>query len=432
MSGSREAVELSETPSSTETAVETRTRRRFRPQTFAAFGSSSFRLLWVSTFSFMLVQGMQRFAFAWLVLALSTGTGAAGAVVFAFGIPVFFVTLPAGVVSDRMDRRTLLAVSQLVGAVIMAAATALVWTDLMTTPLAFALAIVSGTTMAVGQPVLRAIVPSIVPRERIVNAIVLTSMAGNVSRILGTAVGGLAIALWGLGGAFALQAVLFAVSGLVILPLKLQRPSESAGRGQLVADLLDGVRFVRERRDILSLMLLMSVSGLLMIGPTLVLLPEISRERLGQDAFATSMLSGVFSAGTLVSSLVLASLGDMKNKGGVFLASVVMRGAAAAAIGVSPWFALTLSVMFPYGMIAGVFMNLNQTLVQSRTPLEVMGRVTALHTLALAGATPLGTLFAGFGGDVVGVTGWMVACGTALGVIGLTTLLAQPSLRRMA
>ena len=172
---------------------------RLSPQTFSAFSSPTFRLLWANNFSYGLVHGIQRFAFVWLALEISKSNGVLGLVSFALGIPVLFFSLPVGVLSDRVDRRLLLMGSQLLVLFTSLGGALLIWGDLMTVPVAIGLAFVVGTGVAVGQPVRQAIVPSIVAPERLMNAITLNSMGQNVSQIVGPAVGGAAIALWGIG-----------------------------------------------------------------------------------------------------------------------------------------------------------------------------------------------------------------------------------------
>lgn len=151
-------------------------RGRISLQTFAAFELRDYRLLWANNFSYALVQGIERFAFAWLVIdTLQAGDFYLGLSAFALGIPVFFFSLPAGVLADRWNRRLLLVVSQvivLVGAVL---AAVLIWVDLMTLRVALGMALFVGTGVAVGQPVRQALIPAVVPPHRLMNAITLNS-----------------------------------------------------------------------------------------------------------------------------------------------------------------------------------------------------------------------------------------------------------------
>jgi MFS family permease len=398
-------------------------------QTFAAFRSVPFRLLWTNTFTFALIQSTQRFTFVWLVLDLGRGSGAIGAVSFALGIPVFFFAIPAGVLADRVDRRLLLMSSQL-GAVAISALTAVfIVTGAINLWITLGLSAAMGATVAAGMPARQAIIPSIVDRDRLMNAIVLMSMGQNVSQIVGPVVGGVVIAFWGLSGAFFTQAALLGLGALMILPLRVPRPPGTTRNVR--KELKEGFRFIAFTPSIRLLVLMLAVAGVFMIGPFTALLPQIAREQLGQSAFAASMLFAFMGLGMMVTSLGLASVQDIPHKGGWFLGSLAMGGVMLALIGLSPWYAATCVLMFVGGMGGGVYMNLNQTLIQGHTPHEVMGRVMSVHTLCQMGIGPMGSLLAGALASLMGAPLWMAISGAILAFIALSTLVTQPALRRM-
>src|SRR5687767_2459092 len=157
---------------------------------FTILGDPTFRALWLNTIGFILIQSTQRFAYVWLVLELGGSEREAGIAAFAMGIPVLFLSLPAGVLSDRMNRRTLLFWSQSGAIVVSGLTAALILTDRMSIGVAYAMAAAMGTTTAYGQPVRQAVVPSIVPTERLQNAIALVTLGMNTSFMLGPAIGG--------------------------------------------------------------------------------------------------------------------------------------------------------------------------------------------------------------------------------------------------
>ena len=401
-------------------------------KTFAAFSSRDFRYLWANNFSYALVQGIQRFAFVWLAIELSDSNSVLGLVSFALGIPVFFIALPAGVLSDRSDRRVLLFGSQLVVLAASLLTGVLIWIDVMSVGAAIVMAIFVGIGVAFGQPVRQALVPAIVPPDRLMNAITLNSLGQNVSQIGGPAVGGAAIALWGIGGSFAVQAVLMGLGLLLLIPLRIPPSAGAARAGRRIrAEIGEGFSFIRGAADVRALFLLLLATALVIMGPWQTLLPKIANEQLGAGAFAASMLFAAMGAGTIVSSLVLASIPGLKNAGGWFTCTLVTGGILAVGIGFSHSYALTLAFMLLSGFNAGFFVNLNMTLIQSHTPAAVMGRVMAIYTLVLMGASPLGSLVAGGGAELLGAGGWFSLSGGAVAVIAIVFLLTQPSLRRM-
>ena len=139
--------------------------KRLRGSTFAAFQSRPFTLLWANTLSFALSQAVRQFAFVWLALELSGKGRALGLISFALGIPVLIFGLPAGLLADRMDRRTLLFTSQVAALAVTTLAAVLIFADAMTTAITFGLAIALGATVAFGQPVRNTIVPTLVERR---------------------------------------------------------------------------------------------------------------------------------------------------------------------------------------------------------------------------------------------------------------------------
>ena len=408
-----------------------RARRGISLQTFSAFSSPAFRLLWANNFAYALVQGIQRFAFVWLALDLSSSGGVLGVVSFSLGIPVLFLSLPAGVLSDRADRRMLLFASQLAVLGISALTAILIWVGVMTVPLAIAMALAVGVGIAFGQPVRQALVPAIVPPERLMNAITLNSLGMNVSQIAGPALGGGAIWLWGIGGSFGLQAGLMAVGMLLLIPLRVPPHEVTRIRRRVLEEVGEGLGFVAKTADIRVLFVLLTATALIIMGPWQTLLPKVAKDELGQEAFAASMLFAAMGAGMIVSSLILASMPRIMNAGGWFACTLIVGGSLAVGIGLSNHYPLTVALMLLSGLNAGFFTNLNLTLVQSHTPRPVMGRVMSIYTLIVMGGSPLGSLAAGGGAEIAGAGNWFALCGAAMALTAVVTLATQPSMRRM-
>ena len=407
-------------------------------ETFSAFKSRPFTYLWINTLSFALVQAMQRFAFVWLVIeavdvgGLGRGSGWSGAVFFALGIPVLFFTIPAGVLADRINRRSLVLASQLVAVGVTVAAGVIIVAGAMTTVLALLLAAGVGATIAVGLPVRNAIVPTVVDRDTLLKAIVMMSMAMNISQIAGASLGGLAIAFWGIGGAFIAQGVLLLVGTLALIPLRVPNVRTADEHRQPLQELQEGMRFVWDHQGIRTLIVLLAIAGIFLIGPFGTLLPQIAKEELGRDALEASLLFTYMGVGTVISSLAIASVPQLRSKGGWVIGTLISAGIVVPLLGVSPWYPLTAGVMFCGGVAAGIFMNLNQTLVQANTPPEIMGRVVSIHTLSFQGIGPFGGMLAGFMAAWLGAPMWMVISGVILFILTTGAFFTQPALRRMS
>jgi MFS family permease len=402
-------------------------------RTLDAFASPAFRLLWLNTLSFSLVQGIQRFAFVWLVIdELGQPASWGGLITFALGIPAMFLMLPAGVLSDRMNRRDLLMLTQLASFAVIALGTVMMVAGVMTPGLALLVAAGTGAATALGTPVRTAVLPSIVERDRLMNAIVLSTMGQNIMMIGGPVAGGAAIGLWGIEAGFALQAVAYAVGMVALLPLRIPQAATDRMARRPLRELIEGFEFVLGNREIKALVVMLVASGLLMLGPVFALVPPIVRDEMGRGASAGGVLFGIMAVGMLSTSLVLASVGDFGNKGAWFILNLAIGGIDVALMGVVDSFAVLALLMFVWGMGGGLFMNLNRTLIQSHTPDALMGRVMGIQSLGMVGFSPLGGLLAGVAAGVIGATAFLVVAGVALTAVSLAVFATQPGLRRMA
>lgn len=411
-------------------------RPRLNPRTFAAFDSRDFRLLWANNFSYALVQGIQRLTFVLLAGDLTRHEFALGLVGFALGIPVFFLTLPAGVFTDRADRRMLLIGSQLLVLAASLLTAVLIQAGRMNVSMMLAMAVLVGVGVAVGQPVRQALVPAIVPPERLLNAISLNSLGQNVSQIAGPAIAGFAILFWGIGGSFAAQAALMGVGLLFLIPLRVppvERAARAGGRRlrEMLREIGDGFVFAWRAADVRALFVLLLATALVIMGTWQTLLPRVAEDQLGADDFAVTMLFAGMGAGTIVSSLALASMPRLRNAGGWFTCTLITGGSLAVGLGLSHDYALTMTLMALSGLNAGFFMNLNLTLIQSHTPNAMMGRIMAIYTLVMLGGSPFGALIAGGGAAWLDAGTWFALSGGATAVVAAVFLIAQPSLRRM-
>ncbi|PKN79503.1 MAG: hypothetical protein CVU47_10505, partial [Chloroflexi bacterium HGW-Chloroflexi-9] len=187
----------------------------------ALLGEPVYRSYWLANFFYFLVFGAQRFAFVLFVLELTDRAGLGGLVGFALGIPAFFITVPAGVWADRLDRRRMVMASCLAGAAMMAVVAALTLTGLINAPVALVAALAIGFVTASVQPPLTAIVQMIVPPEHLVSGIVLRTMGQNLAQFVGAVAGGVTIATLDFGGAFAVQSTLYLVAFVCLLGVRL-------------------------------------------------------------------------------------------------------------------------------------------------------------------------------------------------------------------
>jgi MFS family permease len=354
-----------------------------------------FRLLWLNSFIFILVQSTQRFAFVWLALGLGAKSDISGLILFVMGLPALLISLPVGVMSDHMNRRTLLIVSQIGATGITVAIATMITMDAMTIRWAVIGSCISGIFIALGTPVRSAIVPTLVPSEKLVGAIAISTIGNNFGLIIGPIAAGPAIDIWGIKGAFWLQAVLYAIGFLTLVPLQLP-PSHNSHRKRLREEIFGGISFIQSNAAVRSFFVLLAGSVLFMMAPWIVLGPQIAKEQAGASASQTTVLFAMLGVGQLLTStLIMRFNHKMIRKGMWFMCGLCWGGSIQVLLGQSTSILWMGVLLFAWGMGGGFYMNLSQTLIQNNTPPQVMGRVMAFHSLLMSGLAPAGALIVG-------------------------------------
>ena len=359
------------------------------------FAIRPFRLLWTNSFLFILVQSTQRFAFVWLALELGAKSDISGLILFVMGIPVILISLIVGVMSDHADRRMLLIVSQTGALLITVVVAAMVSSGHITIRDAVIGSFISGIFIAIGAPVRSAIIPSIVPSDKLVGAIAVNTIGSNLALIIGPVAAGPAIAVWGIEGAFWLQAVMHLVGFFALIPLQLPA-SVNTQRKRMREEIFGGISFIRGHAEVRSFYVLLSASILYMMAPWIVLGPQIAKEQAGASGSQTTILFGLLGIGQFVSSIgILRYNHKIQQKGLWFIGGLCWGGFVQIVLGQSNSIAMMAALLFAWGIGGGFYMNLSQTLIQNNTPAAVMGRVMAVHSLLMSGLAPLGALFVG-------------------------------------
>lgn len=354
-----------------------------------------FRLLWLNSFVFILVQSTQRFAFVWLALGLGAKSDVSGLLLFVMGVPALLISLPVGVMSDHMNRRNLLLVSQIGALFITIAIAAMITFDLMTIRWAIIGSFVSGIFIALGTPVRSAIVPTLVPSDKLVGAIAISTIGNNFGLIIGPIAAGPAIDIWGIEGAFWLQAALYAVGLLTLIPLQLPANTNTQRR-RLREEIFVGISFIQGNPAIRSFFVLLGGSVIFMMAPWIVLGPQIAKEQAGASGSQTTVLFAMLGVGQLLtSSLILRYNHKMIRKGLWFMCGLCWGGIIQIFLGQSTSIFSMGIFLLAWGMGGGFYMNLSQTLIQNNTPPHVMGRVMAFHSLLMSGLAPMGALVVG-------------------------------------
>ncbi len=385
-----------------------------------------YRRFWISQLLVSIVSGTMRFAFVWLVLDLTTWKPAVGIMGFCVGLPMTFLTLPAGVLSDRHDRRRLVSVCSLAGAVVLAATGALVGAGLVGVPGVAVLALGVGSALALVAPALQAMVPSLVPPERLVTGIALQGIGQNVAQMSGVLVGGAAIQLLGTADSFIVLAVLLAGAAVIMLGV----PAVASGMGaerraemgpvpKMLPAINDGLRYVLSGQPLRTVIAIAFVGGT--CGAVVQLtLPGVARDEFGAGPFAAALLFGSLGFGMIFTTLVLAARRGVVRPGVVLgVAFVSTCGPGMVVMGLAPTYGVAMLGMLWWGLGGGFVLTTQRTLLQRHTPDHMMGRALSVHTLALTGTFPLAAAASAVLVGPLGAQGTLVAWGLVATVLAV-------------
>ncbi len=357
-----------------------------------------YRRYWCSQLLISIVTGTIRFAFVWLMLDLSSWSPTVAIMGFSLGLPITLLSLPAGVISDRYDRRSLVSLSTLIGAAVLVITAVAVATNKMSVIGAVTLAAAAGATMAVVAPALQAMVPALVPRELLMTGIALQGIGQNTAQLTGVLIGGAAIDLLGTARAFGLLAALLSAASLMMrkVPDVAAGPCQNDGAvmASLRTKVFDGVRFAREHEPLRSVLAVALVGGTCG-GMNQLLLPGIARAEMGASAFRASLLFGGLGLGMICTTLGLARRPGLEHPGRMLAWWFMLTcGPGLVIMGATRYFAVAMAGMMIWGLGGGFVMTTQRTLLQRHTPDDLMGRVISVHTLALTGSFPLAALLA--------------------------------------
>jgi MFS family permease len=388
----------------------------------------SFRRFLGAQFLSAVVNGTMRFVLVWITLDLTDWTPAVGLVGIALGVSALVVAAPAGAVSDRVDRRLLFVRLSTVTAALFALGAIAVATGAAGVALVALLGAALGGLLAAVAPAVQAMVPDLVPAERLMNGVALQFISMNVAMMLGAVAGGAAIAVAGNAGGLGLLAVLEAVAVLLMLGVRLPERARPAHTTRLRTDIGDGFRWALGHEPARSLLGVMMAIGVLW-GATQLLLPDLARVEFSQGAFGASLLFAPLGLGMVTTSLLLANREHLRQRGRLLAAVFAGNGPLIVLIALSPSYPVTFLAMAVWGVGGGIVMTLQRTLLQERTPPEMMGRVMGLNTLAMLGSFPLAAGLTSASTAALS-TGVALACiGGGTAVIGALLTLRRPLLR---
>jgi MFS family permease len=358
-----------------------------------------------------------------------------GAVTAIRAIPLLLLSPVAGALADRKGRRIQLIISQGINASLYGMMVALIYTHMVQPWHLYAVAIGSAIVQVFQGPARQAMISQSVQPRDITNAIGVSSIAFNGSRMVGPAIAGVLIALAGTGGAYAFQSSLYVLT--TYWTWRLDRSWDDApqgagtgsSRGSFFSSMADGWDFVRRDQTVRTGMLILMMSALL-AQPFGTLLPMFAKDILDAGPTGQGFLLTAMGVGALLSAVTIASLGDRLPKGYLMTGGSFFYGMLLVVFSTSTWFPISLLLMIPIGL-ANVFCNaLIQTVVQTHSPPEIRGRVMGVFQqrdlFNTAGSMLIGGLAALWGAPMA-----TAAMGGACALCAALVYLLIPHARRI-
>jgi MFS family permease len=374
-----------------------------------------FRVLWMGACTSSIGTWMQKVAQSWLVLELTDSAWYLALDAFVGELPLLLLTLIGGVVADRRDRRRLLLASQVVQMASAFALAVLVAAGHVTVWYVIGLSFVSGCAQAFGGPAYQSLMPSLVSKEHLPNAIALNSIQFNIARVIGPLLAGAALHAFGMVSCFTLNGVsfLFVIGALLSLHA---RHEPSARRVTMTEELKGGLRFVRADPRLMALIALAFATTFLAI-PMLTFLPVVAKNVFREGVGGYSRMMTFSGVGAVTGALVVAWLGRFRHMGLTALVVQAVVGVTIVAFSFSRTLMVTEVLLLVGGGLLVMTMSLVTSLVQLIAPNEMRGRVMSIYMVAFRGGMPLGSLVTGKVADATTVSLALAVNGALLAIV---------------
>jgi MFS family permease len=381
---------------------------------FAAYTYRDFRVLWFGAFTSTVGNWMQEVAQAWLVFDLTKSSFYLGLDDFLGQLPILLFTLVGGVVADRRDRRHLLIVSQFIQMTTALVLAGLIFAHVVRVQHILLMSFVAGLGQSFGGPAYQALIPSLVHKKDLPNAIALNSIQFNLARVVGPLLAGYTLAKWGAASCFTLNGLSFLVVVVALLSLTIKHVPPPA-KTPMMQDFKGGFDYARKESTIVGLTILASLTTFLGL-PLLTFLPVFAKDIFHGDINLYSHMMSFSGAGAVCGALVVAWLGRFKHMGRTLLILLGVFGLLVTAFSMSrlPW--LSDLILFGTGASLLMVFSMTSSLVQLIVPDNLRGRVMSIYMVAFRGGMPIGSLAAGWLASltsaplVLGINGGLIFC----------------------
>ena len=359
-----------------------------------------FRIFWVGLVVSVIGSWMQNAAQAWLVYELTGSSLWLGVVGACGSLPLLLLTLPAGVLADRLPKRNILLFTQTMAMLQAFVLALLIYTGKVQVWHVMVLAALLGVVNALDMPTRHAMVMELASREDLFNAVSLNSSAFNAGRIVGPAIGGVLIAEVGTATCFLINGISFAaiIVALAFIP---PRPPAEVGKAPMLSQIADGLNWANKQPVVRSLLILTAVASIFGMSYA-TLLPVFAKDVFHTGPKGYGFLMSSYAVGALTSAIAFSMLGHRWTLGRPLTFGTFVFPVALLAVSLSPDYYSAVAALFLTGLGMMSFNAVSNTILQQSAPDDMRGRVMSMRALLFAGMMPVGALQVGALGEWLG------------------------------
>jgi predicted MFS family arabinose efflux permease len=386
-------------------------------RTFSALRYRDFRLLWIGAFLSTTGTWMQTIAQGWLVLDMTNSPFLLGVDGFLATGPMIIFSLFGGVIADRIDRRRIMLWSQYLQMSFAFILALLIWSGGVQVWHIFVLSFLTGSAQSFSGPAYISLLPLLVRREDVPNAIAMNSMQFNLARVIGPIFAGAALIAWGPAVCFTVNGLSFSAVIVALLLIRSAGPISSEKRG-LFDEMKDGFRFVATRPTLLTLTFL-AFAGTFLGMPIVTFLPVVAKSIFGLKANGYAWMMTTYGLGSVSGALIVAATAHAAKKGKMALTLQLAFAFLLIGFAFSRSLPLSLVISFFAGVCIVGVISLYSSLVQLTASDAMRGRVMSIFMLAFRGGMPLGNLIAGYVAQRWSITIALAVNGAVLASVAL-------------
>jgi len=392
-------------------------------RTFSALHYRDFRLLWFGAFTSTTGTFMQTFAQAWLVYTMTNSAFLLGVDGFLSTGPMLLFSLFGGVIADRVERKKIMVLSQYLQMAFALILALLIVTHQIRVWHIFVLSFLTGSIQSFSGPAYASLLPLLVRREDVPNAVAMNSMQFNLARVIGPALGGIVFGLWGPAACFTINGLSFiaviAAYAVISIPAVHERKREDTG---IFEEMREGFRFVITRRSLLTLTFLAFV-GTFLGMPLFTMLPVVAKKVFGLGAQGLSLFQADYGVGSVIGAVFVASSSYAAKKGKIALLMQLVFALCLVFFGLSRNLVSSVIIAFIAGACIVSVVSLYSSLVQLMVTDAMRGRVMSIFMLAFRGGMPLGNLVAGYVAQRWSISFALAVNGSVLAAVALIFIL---------